>query len=186
MVYKASNAWEPDARYCIVARRIQNYRLVYYPAHPQDRAPRPARSITRPSSWSVPGTALLSSLLSRLTLGFISLRAISQAPKVAAGKSASKHKFVIDYSLPASDGVFDGAAFEKYLHDRIKVENKAGQLGDNIKISRQGELITRLDIPHILMHVVRRHQPHSDLEHFSLEAVPQVSHQKVPEEEQSS
>lgn len=34
--------------------------------------------------------------------------------------------------------MFDGAAFEKFLHDRIKVEGKPGQLGDNIKITRNG------------------------------------------------
>ncbi|KIJ68313.1 hypothetical protein HYDPIDRAFT_146240 [Hydnomerulius pinastri MD-312] len=57
----------------------------------------------------------------------------------AAGKTAStKHKFVIDYSRPAADGVFDGADFEKFLHDRIKVEGKAGQLGENVKITRDG------------------------------------------------
>ncbi|KIM85393.1 hypothetical protein PILCRDRAFT_817403 [Piloderma croceum F 1598] len=60
-------------------------------------------------------------------------------PKTAAGKApASKHKFVIDYSKPAGDGVFDGADFEKFLHDRIKVEGKAGQLGESIKITRDG------------------------------------------------
>jgi len=53
---------------------------------------------------------------------------------------ASKHKFIIDYSKPAADGVFDGADFEKFLHDRIKVEGKAGQLGDNIKITRDGNI----------------------------------------------
>ncbi|KAH9486799.1 60S ribosomal protein L22 [Psilocybe cubensis] len=61
------------------------------------------------------------------------------APKVAASKNAAtKHKFVIDYSKPAADSVFDGADFEKFLHDRIKVEGKAGQLGDNVKIVRDG------------------------------------------------
>ncbi|TFK30566.1 ribosomal protein L22e [Coprinopsis marcescibilis] len=60
-------------------------------------------------------------------------------PKVAAAKSAaSKHKFVIDYSKPAADGVFDGADFEKFLHDRIKVDGKSGQLGENVKIARDG------------------------------------------------
>ncbi|KAI0082173.1 ribosomal protein L22 [Panus rudis PR-1116 ss-1] len=54
--------------------------------------------------------------------------------------TAAKHKFVIDYSRPASDGVFDGAAFEKFLHDRIKVEGKTGQLGDQIKIHRDGDV----------------------------------------------
>ncbi|KAH6917259.1 ribosomal protein L22e [Coprinopsis sp. MPI-PUGE-AT-0042] len=62
-------------------------------------------------------------------------------PKAAASSSknaATKHKFVIDYSKPAADGVFDGADFEKFLHDRIKVEGKAGQLGENVKIARDG------------------------------------------------
>ncbi|KAF5390218.1 hypothetical protein D9757_002806 [Collybiopsis confluens] len=57
-------------------------------------------------------------------------------PKAAAGKTAAKHKFVIDYSKPAGDQVFDGADFEKFLHDRIKVDGKAGQLGDNVKVQR--------------------------------------------------
>ncbi|KAI6005256.1 ribosomal protein L22e [Pisolithus orientalis] len=58
-------------------------------------------------------------------------------PKAAAAKTpTTKNKFVIDYSRPAAQGVFDGADFEKYLHDRIKVENKAGQLGDKVKIAR--------------------------------------------------
>ncbi|CAL1696116.1 unnamed protein product [Somion occarium] len=59
--------------------------------------------------------------------------------KTASGKVAAKHKFVIDYSRPAGDGVFDGAAFEKYLHDRIKVDGKTGQLGENVKIHRDGD-----------------------------------------------
>ncbi|KAH9898453.1 ribosomal protein L22e [Cubamyces lactineus] len=61
-------------------------------------------------------------------------------PKAATAKApAAKHKFVIDYSRPANDGVFDGAAFEKFLHDRIKVDGKTGQLGDNVKIHRDGD-----------------------------------------------
>jgi len=59
-------------------------------------------------------------------------------PKASAAKGPTKHKFVVDYSKPAADKVFDGADFEKFLHDRIKVEGKAGQLGDNVKITRDG------------------------------------------------
>ncbi|KAF8622244.1 hypothetical protein AX15_007183 [Amanita polypyramis BW_CC] len=71
----------------------------------------------------------------RLTLGPFSF----VQPKAATAKAtASKHKFIVDYSKPAADGVFDGADFEKYLHDRIKVDGKAGQLGDNVKIARDG------------------------------------------------
>ena len=49
-----------------------------------------------------------------------------------------KHKYVVDFSRPANDGVFDGAAFEKFLHDRIKVDGRPGQLGDSVKIQRDG------------------------------------------------
>ena len=52
--------------------------------------------------------------------------------------TSNKHKFVIDFSRPAGDGLFDGEAFDKFLHDRIKVEGKAGQLGDNVKVVRDG------------------------------------------------
>jgi large subunit ribosomal protein L22e len=62
----------------------------------------------------------------------------SQAPKPSGKGPAVKHKFIVDFSKPAADGVFDGADFEKFLHDRIKVEGKAGQLGENVKITRDG------------------------------------------------
>ncbi|KAI0307789.1 ribosomal protein L22e [Multifurca ochricompacta] len=61
-------------------------------------------------------------------------------PKAPTSKTpAAKHKFIIDYSRPANDGLFDGAAYEKFLHDRIKVDGKAGQLGDNVKITRDNQ-----------------------------------------------
>jgi large subunit ribosomal protein L22e len=63
-------------------------------------------------------------------------KAASTATKTA-GKPA--HKFYVDYSVPAGDNVFDPAAFEKFLHDRIKVDGKPGQLGDVIAISKEGE-----------------------------------------------
>jgi large subunit ribosomal protein L22e len=34
------------------------------------------------------------------------------------------------------DKVFDAAAFEKFLHDRVKVNGKAGNLGSKVTISR--------------------------------------------------
>jgi hypothetical protein len=52
------------------------------------------------------------------------------------GKAAPKHKFIIDYSRPASDSIFDIAGFEKFLHDHIKVDGKEGNLGDSIKIKK--------------------------------------------------
>ncbi|KAH9982452.1 ribosomal protein L22e [Lactifluus volemus] len=81
-------------------------------------------------------------------------------PKAPASKaSPAKHKFVIDYSRPASHNVFDGGLFEKFLHDHIKVDNKAGQLGDKVKVTRDK-------------------QNHSCCQHSLFEAIPEVSHKK--------
>lgn len=49
------------------------------------------------------------------------------------------HKFTIDCSQPASDKIFDVAAFEKFLHDKIKVEGRTGNLGDIVTIAQEGE-----------------------------------------------
>ena len=57
--------------------------------------------------------------------------------KAVAGKPL--HKFYVDYSVPAADNVFDPAAFEKFLHDRIKVDGKPGQLGEMISIGKESE-----------------------------------------------
>ncbi|ORY99037.1 ribosomal protein L22e [Syncephalastrum racemosum] len=62
--------------------------------------------------------------------------------KNTAVPSAKKLKFVIDCSGPASDKIFDVAAFEKYLHDRVKVEGRTNNLGDKVVISRAGDKIT--------------------------------------------
>ena len=56
-----------------------------------------------------------------------------------ASKKSQTHKFVIDCSGPANDKIFDAAAFEKYLHDRIKVEGRTNNLGDVVKIARGGD-----------------------------------------------
>jgi len=58
---------------------------------------------------------------------------------VPSKAAVGKHKFTVDFSKPANDGVFDGAAYEKFLHDRIKVDGKPGQLGDAIKITKEGD-----------------------------------------------
>ncbi|CRG92649.1 60S ribosomal protein L22 [Talaromyces islandicus] len=49
------------------------------------------------------------------------------------------NKFVINASQPASDKIFDVSAFEKFLHDRIKVEGRVGNLGDSVQISQSGD-----------------------------------------------
>ncbi|GAA5890252.1 hypothetical protein JCM6882_008769 [Rhodosporidiobolus microsporus] len=65
------------------------------------------------------------------------------APSVVSLKKktvvkTAPHKFFIDYSGPANDKIFDAAAYEKFLVDSIKVEGKTGQLGEDVKIQREG------------------------------------------------
>ncbi|KAI4193687.1 MAG: hypothetical protein LQ350_008204 [Teloschistes chrysophthalmus] len=57
-----------------------------------------------------------------------------------AGASGGKvtKKFIINASQPASDKIFDVSAFEKFLHDKIKVDSRVGNLGDQVTISQVG------------------------------------------------
>lgn len=64
---------------------------------------------------------------------------IIQLKKKSVAKTTT-HKFFIDYSGPANDKIFDAAAYEKFLVDHIKVEGKTGQLGEDVKLSREGKL----------------------------------------------
>ncbi|TPX39077.1 hypothetical protein SeMB42_g06483 [Synchytrium endobioticum] len=61
------------------------------------------------------------------------------AAKKAKGKTPTK--FAIDCSAPVNDQIFDLAAFEKFLHDRIKVAGRTNNLGESIAISRKGSEI---------------------------------------------
>lgn len=62
-----------------------------------------------------------------------------QAPPKGQKPGKITKKFIINASQPASDKIFDVSAFEKFLHDKIKVDNRVGNLGDTVQISQQGE-----------------------------------------------
>lgn len=51
------------------------------------------------------------------------------------GSKKSVAKFVLDCRKPIEDQVLDTADFEKFLHDKIKVDGKPGNLGTKVKIS---------------------------------------------------
>lgn len=75
-----------------------------------------------------------------------------RAAKSAAAASKAKKvnlKFTIDASEPAADEIFDLASFEKFLHDRIKIDGKTGVLGENVSISREGSVLTVSSKVHI-------------------------------------
>jgi len=48
-------------------------------------------------------------------------------------------QFVINASQPVNDKIFDISAYEKFLHERIKVDGRTGNLGDNFQISQIGD-----------------------------------------------
>jgi len=62
--------------------------------------------------------------------------------KSKTGGKAAKAKFQIDCSQPVEDKVFDTANFEAFLHEKIKVGNKAGNLGTKVVISREKAKVT--------------------------------------------
>ncbi|KAM9958697.1 hypothetical protein ACTFIW_012286 [Dictyostelium discoideum] len=68
-------------------------------------------------------------------------------PSVQKTVVKKSHKFVIDCTAPAGK-IVDVAAFEKYLHDRIKVDNKVSNLGSNVVISKdKSKIIINTTIP---------------------------------------
>ncbi|KAG5440852.1 hypothetical protein PCK2_000007 [Pneumocystis canis] len=48
-------------------------------------------------------------------------------------------KYILDASGPAGDRIFDVSAFEKFLHEKIKIDGKTGQLNDSIIITCEGQ-----------------------------------------------
>jgi len=58
-------------------------------------------------------------------------------------------RYIIDCTHPVEDGIMDAGSFEKFLHDKIKVNGKAGVLGNSISVTRDK---TKISITsHILM-----------------------------------
>ncbi|KAK2808748.1 60S ribosomal protein L22 [Emmonsiellopsis sp. PD_5] len=61
------------------------------------------------------------------------------APQTARKAQKVTKKYIINASQPANDKIFDVSAFEKFLHDRIKVEGRVGNLGDSVQIAQTGD-----------------------------------------------
>ncbi|KAI3443139.1 uncharacterized protein J3R85_000028 [Psidium guajava] len=61
------------------------------------------------------------------------------------GAKAGKKKgvsFTIDCAKPVEDKIMDIASLEKFLQERIKVDGKAGALGDVVSVGRDKSKIT--------------------------------------------
>jgi len=66
---------------------------------------------------------------------------VKPAPKGGKKKKVI-FKFTIDCTLPVEDGIMDAANFEAFLQDRIKVQGKTKNFGDNVTIERKKSKIT--------------------------------------------
>ena len=75
----------------------------------------------------------------RLTLQRAQLAADDIVKMPTKSKAAKKKtvKFYVDCWQPVEDSVLDVATFEKFLRDTIKVDNKAGNLGDKVVLSTE-------------------------------------------------
>ncbi|GAM22399.1 hypothetical protein SAMD00019534_055740, partial [Acytostelium subglobosum LB1] len=87
----------------------------------------------------------------------------TKSPKSALRRK-SNHKFTIDCTAPGGK-ILDVALFEKFLHDKIKVKGKAGNLGNDVTITREkSKIVVQATIPF-------------------LQEILEVPHQEVLEEE---
>ncbi|XP_953059.1 60S ribosomal protein L22, putative [Theileria annulata] len=62
------------------------------------------------------------------------LKKKSKQKKVVPGH---KVKYVLDCTGPANDNIINTAGLEKFLHDRIKVDGKTGNLGTKVLVTRE-------------------------------------------------
>ncbi|GMM34803.1 ribosomal 60S subunit protein L22A [Saccharomycopsis crataegensis] len=60
---------------------------------------------------------------------------------ITTKKSKQVKKFVVDVSAPTENQVFDPSAYAKYLIEHIKVEDRLGNLGNNITIEEDEEKV---------------------------------------------
>jgi hypothetical protein len=79
-------------------------------------------------------------------VGLCASRVVLQKSKKSGKKTVVK--FTIDCAQPVEDRVLDVASFEKFLHDHIKVNGKAGALGDAVVINREKtKLVVAAEMP---------------------------------------
>ncbi|KAH9513421.1 60S ribosomal protein L22 [Bulinus truncatus] len=73
-------------------------------------------------------------------------KAVKRPGKIQAGKGGKKKKttlrYTIDCTHPVEDGIMDASSFEKYLSERIKVDGKTCNFGNNVSLELQKSKIS--------------------------------------------
>jgi len=114
-------------------------------AAPAKTAKTAPASATATATTTAPASATASSTTSSTTTP-LKKTVVSKKP---TAKKVPTQVFTIDATEPAADEIFDIASFEKFLHDRIKIDGKTGVLGELITITRDGNIITVTSKTHI-------------------------------------
>ncbi|XP_065827135.1 large ribosomal subunit protein eL22-like [Oscarella lobularis] len=71
-----------------------------------------------------------------------------KSKKQLRSKKKIQLKFVIDCTHPVEDGIMDVGNFENFLKERIKVNGKVGQLGNDVRLTRdRNKLNLMADVP---------------------------------------
>lgn len=112
-------------------------------SQPQDRAP--SRVLPAPTTCTHLTRPALCSLPPRTPHN-----ARTPAPPQKKGGKTKKQtlRFTIDCSVLVDDGLLDTASFEKFLRDRIKVNGKAGMLGDAVTLTRdKAKIFVSSEVP---------------------------------------
>merc|ERR1711865_1322587 len=61
---------------------------------------------------------------------------IAMAPAKSSKAKKKSHVFTVDCAKPVEDKIMDIESFKKFLVERIKVNGKAGALGDVVHVTR--------------------------------------------------
>ena len=97
---------------------------------------------------------------------------VKQVANKKGGKQGKKQtlKFVIDCRLPIDDNVIVLKDFESFLTQKIKVDNKTGNLGSNVTVSMDKEnLVVQSKIPfskRYLKYLTKKYLKKQDLKEF--------------------
>eukprot|EP01088_Endostelium_zonatum_P018948 TRINITY_DN62_c0_g1_i2.p1 TRINITY_DN62_c0_g1~~TRINITY_DN62_c0_g1_i2.p1 ORF type:complete len:240 (+),score=113.01 TRINITY_DN62_c0_g1_i2:56-775(+) len=94
-----------------------------------------------PAAGSAPAAGAQASANPAAGAATVSRNAKKLEKRATAAKAKKQLKFVIDLTHPVEDGILDPVTFEKFLHDRIKVNGKAGNLGKAVTITREAAKI---------------------------------------------
>ncbi|XP_048760431.1 60S ribosomal protein L22-like [Ostrea edulis] len=75
-------------------------------------------------------------------------RAGKQKPTGKGKKKKTSLRYTIDCTHPVEDGIMDVSNFEKFLQERVKVNGKTGNFGNNVALERNKNKINLTsDIP---------------------------------------